>query len=51
MYGIEYFIFQVGDFAAEGGPSYEQGERNVISVANENIFLAEKKTFGEFVVY
>ena len=39
--GIEYFL-QVGDFAAKGGPSHEQGERNVISVADQNIFLAEK---------
>ena len=39
--GIEY-VLQVGDFAAKGGPSHEQGERNVISAADQNIFLAEK---------
>ena len=45
--GIEY-VLQVGDFAAKGGTSHEQGERNVISAADQNIFLAEKKTVREF---
>ena len=47
--GIEY-VLQVGDFAAKGGTSHEQGERNVISAADQNIFLAEK-TVVEFVVH
>ena len=40
--GTKYFL-QVCDFAAKGGSSHEQGERNVISVADQSIFLAEKK--------